>query len=432
MRSILLPTCILNVLAVIALPSAVQAGPLLDWLRERCGGGNTSTGLMATSGSFTAAPTSLMPGQCQQTCLQTCQKVTVNYVPYTDYRTTWQRVPITQYRPVTSADPQTGCVTTCMRPCTDYQWQLQRIPYTTYRPVYKTQNYQVPVTTITNDCGSSSGCTSCGVAGSALPVGAGNSYSSPGFPPAGAGGSLVPADNVPMLGSQFSALADPYAQARQNAYRPTFPPAVGSGSLGNPYANSNAYSGMSTPSGYQAPPRRAAPQPYYPPVPSGFTAPNPETTLQSPNSGAERRSGSVLDNFNSQNRSGLPAPSRDVPSLPAPNAWQDPSPNLRWEYNTPPSSSPADQTVHRDVQQKWAYNPVKLASYVESSADDAGADPAIRQMAAADRAAGPPAATFGAIDFGSSSPAVSASTPSSPSVAPPQQSPRPDYNQQWN
>lgn len=94
----------------------------------------------------------LQPGQCMQTCQQTCSRVVVNYVPCTSYRTTYERVPVTQYRPQTRTDPCTGCTVTCMRPCTSYTYRTRRVPYTTYRPVYRTQTYQVPVTTITNDC----------------------------------------------------------------------------------------------------------------------------------------------------------------------------------------------------------------------------------------------------------------------------------------
>jgi hypothetical protein len=233
-----------------------------------------------------------------------------------------------------------------------------------------------------------------------------------------------------MLGSQFPAVSDPYAQSRNSAYRPTFPPAMSQNSLSPPYAQSNAYSGMSTPSGYQAPVRRSAPQPYYPPVPSGFNAPNPETTFRSPPAGSSPSGGSVLDNFSSQNQPGLPAPARDVPGLPAPQAWQDPSPNLRWEYNTPPSGSPADQTVHRDVQQKWAYNPVKLASYVEG-----GEIPPVPAAASSSASNGPnthhPTATFGTIEFGGSPTPVTAPV-TSPAATPEAHRPSVRYNEQWN
>ena len=341
------------------IPATAEAGPLLNWIKERCGGGDQTTpvgGMTATSGSFTSAPTTLMPGQCQQTCMQTCQKVTVNYVPYTDYRTTWQRVPVTNYRPVTSTDPTSGCTTTCMRPCTDYQWQLQRIPYTTYRPVYQTQNYQVPVTTITNDCGANAGCSTCAVPGAMPPTGF-SSGQPAGFYPGVSGGptmpSQVPADGVPMLGSQMPTPVDPYAASRAGAFRPNFP--AGNVALGNPYANPNAYSGMSTASGYQAPPRRSPPPVYYPPQPSGFAAPNPEPAPALAPPPATSRS--IMDDFSNQSR-----PSSGTATL-APPAWPDPVPAQRWEYNTPPSGSSGDQTAHRDVQQPWDYSPVRLASF---------------------------------------------------------------------
>lgn len=44
------------------------------------------------------------------------------------YRSTWVRVPTTNYRPVVNYDPATGWPTTTMLPCTTYTWQLQRVP----------------------------------------------------------------------------------------------------------------------------------------------------------------------------------------------------------------------------------------------------------------------------------------------------------------
>lgn len=204
--------CLVSLWLLGPLPSAAQGGPLLDWLRQKNKRNDDINvgGLQATSGTLTQAGTSLQPGQCQSTCMQTCQRVSVNYVPYTAYRTNWQRVPVTQYRPVTNTDPRTGCVVTCMKPCTDYSWQLQRVPYTTYRPVYRTYNYQVPVTTITNDC-DNGGCATCGVAGSpAIVPGTIDPNAFPGgtvvpgaggFVPSGAGATIVPADGIPTLSS---------------------------------------------------------------------------------------------------------------------------------------------------------------------------------------------------------------------------------------
>ena len=155
-------TVVLAVSSVIMPVSESQAGPLLDWLRGMHqrkvnafrpaynAGCNTCT--TAQPVTAYANPYGLQPGQCQRTCMQTCSRTVVNYVPYTAYRTSWERVPVTQYRPVTNSDPCTGCTVTCMKPCTSYTYQMKRVPYTTYRPCYRTETYKVPVTTITNDC----------------------------------------------------------------------------------------------------------------------------------------------------------------------------------------------------------------------------------------------------------------------------------------
>ncbi len=42
------------------------------------------------------------------------------------YRTSWKQVPVTSYRPITSADPITGSPVTVMKACTTYTWQPTR------------------------------------------------------------------------------------------------------------------------------------------------------------------------------------------------------------------------------------------------------------------------------------------------------------------
>ena len=181
-KTILLGVAILSANLFIA--SEAEAGPLLDWLRGRrttstsnfqqqpafnyYGTQGSGSGTqVAAGGQVNVAANSfgLKPGQCMKTCQKTCTRTVVNYVPYTAYRTSWKRVPVTTYRPVTNSDPCTGCTVTCMRPCTSYTYQMQRVPYTTQRPVYRQETYQVPVTTITNDCatgGCNTGCDTCG------------------------------------------------------------------------------------------------------------------------------------------------------------------------------------------------------------------------------------------------------------------------------
>ena len=156
-------------------PSHSDAGPLLDWMlgrnRYRCNqpvqyGSNYNAAAIAAS-----ANGQLQPGVCQVNCQRTCQRVVVNYVPQTCYRTKWQQVPVTSYRPVTNTDPCSGCTVTCMRPCTSYTWQAQRVPYTTYRPVYRTETYKVPVTYYTSDCANpTAACTSCNQSGNSTGV----------------------------------------------------------------------------------------------------------------------------------------------------------------------------------------------------------------------------------------------------------------------
>lgn len=127
-------------------PSGAEAGPLLDWIRNGCRRKSTPAPMIAQN------TMGLQPGQCMQTCMKTCTRTVVNYVPQTCFRTEYKRVPVTQFRPVTTTDPCTGCTVTCMKPCTTFTMQAQRVPYTTFRPEYRTETFQVPVTTITNDC----------------------------------------------------------------------------------------------------------------------------------------------------------------------------------------------------------------------------------------------------------------------------------------
>ena len=144
-------------------PCAAEAGPLLNWLRGLRNRGCNSQPCGYQPMQQPVASCGLQPGQCQVSCNQTCSRVVVNYVPYTAYRTAWEQVPVTQYKPVTNSDPCTGCTVTCMKPCTTYNWQMKQVPYTTYRPVYRTENYTVPVSYVTQ---AQPNCSTCAVPGS--------------------------------------------------------------------------------------------------------------------------------------------------------------------------------------------------------------------------------------------------------------------------
>ena len=155
----------------LAFSADADAGILRDWLnRRRARWCQQQAPAIPVN---TVGYNGLQPGQCATTCQKTCSRVVVNYVPCTSYRTSYERVPVTQYRPQTSTDPCTGCSVTCMRPCTSYTYRMRRVPYTTYRPVYRTETYRVPVTTITNDCntcGANPTCSTCAT-GQSIPGG---------------------------------------------------------------------------------------------------------------------------------------------------------------------------------------------------------------------------------------------------------------------
>ncbi|HMP78457.1 MAG TPA: hypothetical protein PKD54_03295 [Pirellulaceae bacterium] len=289
---------IVGTLLAVSFPNAANGGPLLDWLRGRrpCA---TPQPSMACG---------LQPGQCQTTCMQTCSRVVVNYVPHTAYRTTWEQVPVTQYRPVTNTDPCTGCTVTCMKPCTTYSWQQKQVPYTTYRPVYRTENYSVPVTYVTPasqaapcvGCAvpaANNGCTSCGVPGSS-PV-----YYDPNAPAVGAS-VLTPNGTLSTNGS--------YSVMPSGSYNPA------------PY--------MSSPTPADLPP-----------------------TLNSVNPQSMQRP--VLEQLHGHPGAAYPT----APKLQTP---------VNQPYLPPARSVPSFDNLTVDAtptHQRWGYTPVRLASYTSTA-----------------------------------------------------------------
>jgi len=77
----------------------------------------------------TAAPTVISPTPAPQAI--------VNYAPATRYRTQWVQVPVTTYRPVFEANPQTGWPRLQMRACQRYVWQVRRVPVSVMRPNFE-------------------------------------------------------------------------------------------------------------------------------------------------------------------------------------------------------------------------------------------------------------------------------------------------------
>lgn len=304
------------------------AGPLCDWLFGRH---KAATPPLSYPAAATCAPAC---GTCQTTCTQTCQRVVVNYVPYTAYRTEWEQVPVTQYQQSTSTDPCTGCTVTCNRPCTTYTWQMKKVPYTTYRPCYRTETYSVPVTYSTpaptcNTCptptaysapvmAAPTGCSTCNVPGTV------------------AAPATVPANTIPtitqMPPSVLSSTAQPnYGVNPYGSYTVT-PYASAEASTTNAGASSvlPATSGQPTPAD-QVPSLK-------PVIIERRELPSDPTSYQS--------AAPVLQ-----------------PTAPAIRPIQDPNPAQRWENQQAAPGGLNDQTAQLPTHQRFDYNPVRLASY---------------------------------------------------------------------
>lgn len=67
----------------------------------------------------------------------------VSYVPETTYRTQYQNVAVTSYKPSCEIDPCTGCPRECMEQVTNYVQQAVNVPVTQYRAVYSTKYVQM-------------------------------------------------------------------------------------------------------------------------------------------------------------------------------------------------------------------------------------------------------------------------------------------------
>ncbi len=321
----LLVASLLMAWGVAACPATAEAGPLLDWLRRTCGckqgcGAPPAAPGYAGMPVAAAAPgCGLQPGQCQVTCNQTCSRVVVNYVPYTAYRTSWEQVPVTQYKPVTNSDPCTGCSVTCMKPCTSYVWQAKQVPYTTYRACYRTENYTVPMTYVTNDCATgncATGTCPTGTCGQVAPV---------------AGGVMAP-----MAAGGCSTCSVP-----------------GMATSGTAPVDSNYYSGS----------------PSYAPAPVSYgTLPSTTTSLPATSTPTPADAVPALQGVNPQSMQrpvleqlqATPAGSSYVPPAQVPNI------NLQTSTSTTVSTAAVSREVTR---QAWTYSPVRLASFEQPAAE---------------------------------------------------------------
>lgn len=339
LKTIIAGTFVCAALASVAAPSA-QAGPLYNWLWQH----HYNKLMRCAPRSFNAAaqPTCGQPaGCCTTTCTQTCQRVVVNYVPCTAFRTSWEQVPVTQFQQTSSTDPCTGCQVTCMKPCTSYSWQMRRVPYTTFRPVYRTETYSVPITVATmppspcSTCGGGSPCGSCSSCGTcptaaALPqtggcATCGQSALSPGMIGMPA---VVPSTSLSNNGFTIAPGTFDAANVLQTA-----PPQAT-----NPILQNNS---------------TLAPADQVPALGKPIIIDRREITPDSS--------------------------SFQVPTLTPTNTgmqgvrpMQDPNPGLRWD-NRAPTTSVDDQTAAAPTRQRWDYSPVRLASYTHQV--DVAAEP---------------------------------------------------------
>ena len=204
------------------------------------------------------------PGTAVGANCPTCQRPHVsNYAPYTNYRSSWMRVPVTLYRPVTVVDPRSGQPVTVMQPCTTSSWQLQRTPALVQRP-FVTAYAPLPISGCAT-CGPGSGCATAPAAtpyyappaGAAGPFPPTTIYSTPAgpagpAPPAGYPSTTVPGTYEPA--NTRPTLLDPSGlQPRSNPGPANYPP-LDSRSNGGTLFNHSVPHGSSPPaSNYSTP-----------------------------------------------------------------------------------------------------------------------------------------------------------------------------------
>lgn len=343
-------TFALWIAAAMLAPATAEAGPLLDWLRRGCGckaGCATPPAMAAAPAAYAgmpvaaAAPCGLQPGQCQVTCNQTCSRTVVNYVPYTAYRTSWEQVPVTQYKPVTNSDPCTGCTVTCMKPCTSYVWQAKQVPYTTYRACYRTENYTTPVTYVTNDCATGNCATgNCGT----------------GACPTGNCGQMAPV--AATTGGVMAPTAGCSTCSVPGTVAGSYPSAT-SGNLDGTY-----YAGTAT---------------YNPPANTYGSFPTTTTTMPSaamPNSAVPTPADSVpaIQGVNPQS---MQRPViEQLQATPAGSSYYPPANSPPANLQTSTSTAvPSSGDAREVARQAWSYSPVRLASYEQPSIESKAVAP---------------------------------------------------------
>jgi hypothetical protein len=192
-----------------------QGGALIDWLFRREPAAPVFAQPVYAPGAV-AAPAVSVGTPCDP-CGQVAQPVITNYAPQTCFRTTWVRVPVTNYRPVAAVDPCTSCPVTTLRPCTTYMWQARRVPtYTAFRPLVTACAAPVAAAYAPATCATCApatttfapvvapapalGCSSCGVAPAGTPYYTPSAVGAPNVAPrVVVPGTPTPADLQPSL-----------------------------------------------------------------------------------------------------------------------------------------------------------------------------------------------------------------------------------------
>jgi len=123
------PVCVSPGAPVVTVPPAVSAAPCCPAPAAPCS--------PAPAFAAPCSPPAVSADACCPPAVSVdpcgppaCAPVYAGYAPAPRFWSRWLRVPTTNYRPLTSWDPRTGCPFTWMQPCRTFSWQVQRLPTT--------------------------------------------------------------------------------------------------------------------------------------------------------------------------------------------------------------------------------------------------------------------------------------------------------------
>lgn len=299
------------------------------------------------------APVACPPQQPSRMCLGSClgrgaPPATVSPVRPTYYRTTWKRVPVTRYRPVTSADPVTGCQVTVMKACTTYSWQPERRRCGFFARLFGRCDPGPAASACPPDpcavqcvpspscCTPSPSCCAPATPGVAVPIPAGSPYYAPGPAAPAPGSSVMPPSSgaAPSLAPQDMT---PGGNEPANVQPSLVPGEPGSG-IRAPLQGSNSRWESDVPAAAE----------------SGSGLAGPEMSEPQQAASAPLRLGRPV-----------PLPPRGGPSAnptrPQPNPVPDPDAapvNNHDDSNAPQLLAPRDRVASLGTDQAWAYTTI--------------------------------------------------------------------------